>query len=62
MVAQGLTVLVLIASAGLNQIPTSVSGGESDEEARQVLRENATYRFKKGSPHDLAAHGGDHKE
>jgi hypothetical protein len=55
MVAQGLTVAVLIASAGLNQIPTA-AGGENEEEEERVIRENATYRFKKGSPHDIASH------
>lgn len=53
MVAQGLTVAVLIASAGLSSIPTE-AGGQNEEEIKRQSRENSTYKWKKGSPHDLA--------
>ena len=55
MVAQGLTVLVLIASAGLSSIPTE-NGGENDNQIKQHLREDANFKWNKNSPHYLAAH------
>ncbi|KAM0749818.1 hypothetical protein T439DRAFT_326712 [Meredithblackwellia eburnea MCA 4105] len=50
MVAQGLTVAVLIASAGLSSIPTSSSTGH-EEELKQLDREAAMYKWKANSPH-----------
>jgi len=44
MVAQGLTVAVLIASAGL---------GLQEKKAELVAREDMTYKWKKDSPHAL---------
>lgn len=35
---------------------------ENDEEMRQILREDSTYKWKKNSPHELAKHGGEHGE
>lgn len=55
MVAQGLTVAVLIASAGLSSIPTAANG-QNDEEVKREHREQGMFKWKKGSPHDLAAH------
>lgn len=55
MAAQGLTVMVLIASAGLSSIPTA-AGGENDDEIRRHEREESSYKWKKGSPHDIAVH------
>ncbi|GAA6059628.1 hypothetical protein JCM10212_004131 [Sporobolomyces blumeae] len=54
MVAQGLTVAVLIASAGLTQIPNSQ--GISDDEAKRLERDRGMYAWKAGSPHDKAEH------
>lgn len=50
MVAQGLTVGVLLASAALTQIPNS--DGISDDEAKRIDREQGMYAWKKGSPHE----------
>lgn len=55
MVAQGLTVVVLIASAGLSSIPTQ-AGGQNDDEIKREQRESGMFKWKKGSPHDLAEH------
>lgn len=61
MIAQGLTVAVLIASAGLSSIPTAANG-QNDEEIKRENRETANFKWKKGSPHDLAAHEHDANE
>ncbi|GAA5936804.1 Rcf2p [Sporobolomyces koalae] len=50
MVAQGLTVAVVLASAALTQIPNAE--GISDDEAKRIDREQGMYAWKKGSPHD----------
>ncbi|KDE03460.1 hypothetical protein MVLG_06070 [Microbotryum lychnidis-dioicae p1A1 Lamole] len=52
MVAQGLTVAVLIASAGLSAIPSTASG-ESEDQVKRREREESMFRWKKGSQHDL---------
>ncbi|GAA5831058.1 hypothetical protein JCM11251_005129 [Rhodosporidiobolus azoricus] len=49
MVAQGLTVAVLLASAGLTAIPNSA--GKTDNEIKQEERERGMYAWKKDSPH-----------
>ncbi|GAA5982582.1 hypothetical protein JCM11641_002590 [Rhodosporidiobolus odoratus] len=49
MVAQGLTVAVLLASAGLTQIPNAA--GKSDDEIKREDRERAMYSWGKNSPH-----------
>ncbi|GAA5916886.1 hypothetical protein JCM5296_000739 [Sporobolomyces johnsonii] len=59
MVAQGLTVAVLLASAGLTQIPNSQ--GVSEDEIKRNERERGMYAWKAGSPHaqhekEAAAH------
>jgi len=51
MVAQGLTVAVLIASAGLSSIPTA-AGGQNEDEIKREAREQGMYKWKAGSPHD----------
>ncbi|GAA5821059.1 hypothetical protein JCM11491_002322, partial [Sporobolomyces phaffii] len=50
MVAQGLTVAVVLASAALTQIPNS--DGISDDEAKRIDREQGMYAWKKNSPHN----------
>jgi hypothetical protein len=50
MVAQGLTVAILLASAGLTQIPNDE--GISDDEAKRIERDQGMYAWKKGSPHE----------
>ncbi|KAL8279933.1 hypothetical protein RQP46_007783 [Phenoliferia psychrophenolica] len=55
MVAQGLTVVVLLASAGLSAMPAA-DGGESEDELKRDFRESTMYKWKKGSAHDLAEH------
>lgn len=50
MVAQGLTVVVLIASAGLTSMP-SKAGGLSEDQIKREERENNIYAWKKNSPH-----------
>lgn len=50
MVAQGLTVAVLIASAGLTAIP-SAGNTQTDDEIKREAREEAMYRWKSNSPH-----------
>jgi len=52
MIAQGLTVGVLLASAGLAALPTANSAKRDAYD--QEMREDALYKFKKGSPHDLS--------
>ncbi|KAG0140075.1 hypothetical protein CROQUDRAFT_665675 [Cronartium quercuum f. sp. fusiforme G11] len=52
MYAQGLTVAVIMASAALAS--ASTSGDEAFEEQSQDRREGSMYKFKKGSPHELA--------
>lgn len=54
MVAQALTVAVLIASAGLSSIPTASNGGLNDEEIKRSHREELNIKWKAGSPHALA--------
>ncbi|GAA5865816.1 hypothetical protein JCM3774_003107 [Rhodotorula dairenensis] len=49
MVAQGVTVVALIASAGLNLIPNAE--GKSDEDYKREEREAGMYAWKKNSPH-----------
>ncbi|GAA5951421.1 hypothetical protein JCM21900_004404 [Sporobolomyces salmonicolor] len=49
MVAQGLTVAILLASAGLTQIPNSQ--GVSDDEIKRNERERGMYAWKADSPH-----------
>ncbi|POY70716.1 hypothetical protein BMF94_6126 [Rhodotorula taiwanensis] len=49
MVAQGTTVVALIASAGLNLIPNDE--GKSDEDIKREEREAGMYAWKKNSPH-----------
>ncbi|GAA5884915.1 hypothetical protein JCM6882_007150 [Rhodosporidiobolus microsporus] len=49
MVAQGLTVAVLLASAGLTALPNA--SGKSDNEIKQEERERGMYAWKKNSPH-----------
>jgi len=51
MYAQGLTVAVMVASAGLAGIQTGATGGISDEQRRTMEKDNEMYRWKKGSPH-----------
>lgn len=48
MVAQGTTVVALIASAGLNLIPNAE--GKSDEDLKREERESGMYAWKKNSP------------
>lgn len=55
MVAQGLTVAVLIASAGLSSLPTA-AGGENEEQLKRDQRENSMYKWAKNSPHQAAGH------
>ncbi|GAA99040.1 hypothetical protein E5Q_05729 [Mixia osmundae IAM 14324] len=50
MVAQGLTLAVLIASAGLAAMPNE--DGESEDDIKRRERENSMYRFKADSPHE----------
>ncbi|GAA6043043.1 hypothetical protein JCM8097_005129 [Rhodosporidiobolus ruineniae] len=52
MVAQGLTVAVLIASAGLTQIPNAQ--GKSDEDLKREARERGMYNFKNAHHKDEA--------
>lgn len=61
MVAQGLTVAVLIASAGLSSIPTA-AGGQNEDEIKREAREAGMYKWKVGSPHDQAVHAQEKKE
>jgi hypothetical protein len=49
MVAQGVTVVALLASAGLTQIPNAQ--GKSDEDLKREERESTMYAWKKNSPH-----------
>lgn len=49
MIAQGVTVVALIASAGLNLIPNAE--GKSDEDYKREEREAGMYAWKKNSPH-----------
>jgi len=53
MYAQGLTVAVLLASAGLSSLPTAASSGD-DSEAKRFTQEDQMYKWKKGSPHEQA--------
>ncbi|KAM0792863.1 hypothetical protein ACM66B_002626 [Microbotryomycetes sp. NB124-2] len=50
MVAQGLTVAVLIASAGLTAIP-SAGNTLTDDEIKREAREDSMYKWRKDSPH-----------
>lgn len=52
MVAQGLTVAVLIASAGLASIPTASNGGVNEDEVKRLERESSMYKWRKDSPHE----------
>jgi len=54
MVAQGLTVAVVLASAVLTQLPNE--DGISDDEAKRIDREQGMYAWKKGSPHEQKEH------
>ncbi|KAK4703641.1 hypothetical protein P7C70_g2572, partial [Phenoliferia sp. Uapishka_3] len=55
MIAQGLTVAVLLASAGLSAMP-GPNGEESEDEQKREFRENTMYKWKKGSKHDIEEH------
>ncbi|KAL8280924.1 hypothetical protein RQP46_006603 [Phenoliferia psychrophenolica] len=55
MAAQGLTLVVLLASAGLSAMPAA-DGSESEDELKRDFRESTMYKWKKGSAHDLAVH------
>ncbi|GEM09227.1 mitochondrial hypoxia induced protein domain protein [Rhodotorula toruloides] len=49
MVAQGVTVVALLGSAALTQIPNAQ--GKSDEDLKREERESTMYAWKKDSPH-----------
>ncbi|KAK4056316.1 Replication factor C, subunit RFC4 [Microbotryomycetes sp. JL221] len=55
MVAQGLTVAVLIASAGLTAIP-SAGNDLTDDQIKRDAREDSMYKWKKDSPHAAQQH------
>jgi len=61
MVAQALTVCLLAASAGLSAIQTGASGGISDAERLERQREQGMYKWKSGSPHEVAEKEGRRK-